>query len=50
MSCALVAVVVTGCQGVAMMYEPVYLIFTTKMPGVAEVAAFCNPYYCYVPG
>ena len=53
MSCALVAVVVTGCQGVPMMYKPVYLIFTTKMPGVAEVAAFCDPYYlvsnCKVP-
>ena len=34
----------TGSQGIAMMYKPVYLIFTTKMPGVAEDAAFCDPY------
>ena len=35
----------TGRQEIAMMYKPVYLIFTTKMPRVAEVAAFCDPYY-----
>ena len=42
---------VTGSrQGVAVIYKRVYLIFTTKMPGVAEVAAFCDLYsstsYC----
>ena len=49
----LVAVIVIGSQGVAMKYIPVYVIFTTKMPRVAEVAAFCDPYYlvsnCKVP-
>ena len=38
-----------GLSGVAMMYKRVYLIFTTKIPGVAKVAAFCDPYYCEVP-
>ena len=27
----------------------VYLVFRTKLPGVAEVAAFYDSYYCYVP-
>ena len=35
-----------GLSGVAIKYKRVYIIFTTKMPGVAEVAAFCDPYYC----
>ena len=34
----------TGCQGVAIKYKRVYLIFTTKLPGVAEVAAFYDSY------
>ena len=38
----------TGSQGVALKYKRVYLIFTTKMPGVAEVADFYDSYYCYV--
>ena len=47
--CALAALVVTGSQGVALKYKRVYLIFTTKMPGVAEVADFYDSYYCNVP-
>ena len=36
--------VVTSCQAVIMMYKRVYLIFAIKMPRVAEVGAFCDPY------
>ena len=42
--------IVPRSQIVAMIYKLVYLILTIKMPGVAEVAGFCELYYCDVPG
>ena len=33
-----------GLSGVVITYRRVFLIFTTKLPGVAEVAAFYDSY------